>query len=178
MTLWYFTFLFKWAACATKQRWIWANKSSRGLLLWPAGMAGGCRHQGGAAPLPEGAGASDLLVWRRSPALRRKRSSCSAASFTLWSVSCLERIPGRVWRNSSRAAPPRRSVDGFSKRERPSTPAGLNRPTDLLELKKKKKSHNNNYIKCSKILNASNRWPQYVLVLFWFECTVSPLYLG
>lgn len=31
------------------------------MLIRPAGMAGGCRHQGGAAPLPEGAGASDIL---------------------------------------------------------------------------------------------------------------------
>ncbi len=31
------------------------------LLFCPAGMAGGCRQQGGAAVLPEGAGAADLL---------------------------------------------------------------------------------------------------------------------
>lgn len=38
------------------------HKTSHDLVPFcPAGMAGGCRQQGGAALLPEGAGASDLL---------------------------------------------------------------------------------------------------------------------
>lgn len=37
------------------------RKRSYALVFCPAGMAGGCRQQGGAALLPEGAGATDLL---------------------------------------------------------------------------------------------------------------------
>lgn len=36
-------------------------KTSHALFCCPAGMAGGFRQHGGAAPLPEGAGATDLL---------------------------------------------------------------------------------------------------------------------
>lgn len=71
-------------------------------------------------------------AWRRSTAPRRRRSSCRADSSIPWSVSCLERILRRVWRSSSRPAPPPSSVDVSSKRERLSTPAGLNRASDLL----------------------------------------------
>lgn len=71
-------------------------------------------------------------VWRWSPALRRKRSLCRTDFSTLWSVSCLERILRRVWRNSSRAAPPPSSVDVSSKKERLSTPAGPSRSSELI----------------------------------------------
>ena len=37
-------------------------KTGHVLLCCLAGMAGGCRQQGGSDPLPEGAGASDLLL--------------------------------------------------------------------------------------------------------------------
>lgn len=63
-------------------------------------------------------------VWRPSPVLRRKMSSCRWISFTLWSVSCLAKILGKAWRNWSRAARPPSSVDASSKRGRLSTLAG------------------------------------------------------
>lgn len=65
-----------------------------------------------------------ISVWRPSPVLRRKMSSCRWISFTLWSVSCLAKILGKVWRNWSRAALPPSSVDASSKRGRLFTLAG------------------------------------------------------
>lgn len=40
-------------------------ETSHVLVFGAAGMAGGCRHQGRAVLLPEGAGASDLLSQER-----------------------------------------------------------------------------------------------------------------
>lgn len=40
-------------------------KTNYSLFFHPAGMAGGCRQQGGGPALPEGAGASHLLLEER-----------------------------------------------------------------------------------------------------------------
>lgn len=65
-----------------------------------------------------------ISVWRRNPVLRRKMSSCRWISSTLWSVSCLEKILGKVWRNWNRAVLPPNSVDVSLNRGRLSTLAG------------------------------------------------------